>query len=317
MTAESQSTRARIALRTLCASAVKVPMDDAREFEAHRAKLFGIAYRMLGVVGDAENVVQDAYLRYALAARDDIRSTDAFLVTIVTRLCLDRIKSAQAQREVYVGQWLPEPLMTDLPPEARDPAERAADLDSISMAFVLLLQSLSPEERAAFLLREVFDYSYAEIAGFIGKSEAACRQLVSRAKRHIAEHRPRIQTTPQEHQRVLQSFMQAVATGDLAGLMQLMSDDVTMVSDGGGKAAAATRPLFGPEHVSKFIAGLPRVALKANLNWSVETTPVNGRPALIIREDGRVTTVYAFDISGGAIHGIYAMRNPDKLTRFN
>lgn len=287
----------------------------AREFEAHRGKLFGIAYRMLGSVGDAEDVVQDAYLRYASAAQDDLRSTEAFLVTIVTRLCLDRIKSAQAQRELYVGPWLPEPLMTDMPPEARDPAERAADLDSISTAFVLLLQSLTPEERAAFLLRKVFDYGYDEIATFLGKSEAACRQLVSRAKRHIAEHRPRIPTTPEEHQRVLQSFMQAVSTGELVGLMQLMRDDVSLVSDGGGKAAAATQPLFGPERVSKFMVGLPRAAARMHINWSVEVKPVNGLPAIILREDGRVTTVFSFDIRAGRIRGIYSMRNPDKLAR--
>jgi RNA polymerase sigma-70 factor (ECF subfamily) len=289
----------------------------AREFEAHRGKLFGIAYRMLGVVGDAEDAVQDAYLRYASANPQDLRSTEAFLVTVITRLCLDRIKRAQAQREVYVGPWLPEPLMTDLPPEARDPADRAADLDSISTAFVLLLQNLSAEERAAFLLHEVFDYSYTEIAAFLDKSEAACRQLVSRARRHIAEHRPRIPITPEEHQRVLHSFMQAVGTGDLAGLMQLMSDDVQMVSDGGGKAAAATRPLLGPEHVGKFIIGLPRIAARTNLSWSVEVMPINGRPALVVREDGRLATVYSFDVSAGRIRGIYAMRNPDKLTRLN
>ena len=290
-------------------------MDDAHIFQQHRSKLFGIAYRMLGTVSDAEDVLQDAWLRYAVADKHDLRSTEAFLATVVTRLCLDRIKSAQAQREVYVGEWLPEPLMADRPPELNDPADHMADLDSISYAFVVLLQQLSPEERAVFLLREVFDYGYDEIAAFIDKSEDACRQLFSRAKRHIAENRPRIATTPEEHQRVLASFLQAMSTGDLSGLMQLMSADVTMVSDGGGKASAATKPLYGPDHVARFMHGLTRLASNTQIVWSSEMALVNGRPALVIREDGRVTTVISFDISDGAIHGIYSMRNPDKLGR--
>ena len=290
-------------------------MEDAREFESHRGKLFGIAYRMLGTVTDAEDVLQDAYLHYAAADKRDLRSTAAFLTTIITRLCLDRIKSAQARREMYVGEWLPEPLMTDRPPELDDPANHVADLDSISYAFVVLLQQLSPEERAVFLLREVFDYSYAEIATFIDKGEDACRQLFSRAKRHITHHRPRIVTTPQEHQRVLTSFLQAVATGDLSGLMQLMSQDVTLVSDGGGKASAATKPLHGPDHIAKFMLGLMRIATEQHNMWSSEITLVNGRSALVIREGSQVTTVFSFDIGNGVIRGIYSMRNPDKLGR--
>lgn len=286
---------------------------DAREFEAHRGKLFGIAYRMLGAVGDAEDAVQDAYLRYASTKRDDIRSTEAFLVTVITRLCLDRIKSAQAQREVYVGQWLPEPLLTDQPPESQDPAERMADLESISYAFVLLLQSLSPEERAAFLLHEVFDYDYVEIAEFMGKSEAACRQLVSRAKKHVAEHRPRIKTTPEEYHRIMASFMQVVSTGDLSGLMQLMSDDVTMVSDGGGKASAALHPLHGPDHVARFIIGLVKQAEPEGVNFRL--APINGQLGVIIHYQGQLLSVATLDVVDGHVHGVYFMRNPDKLQR--
>lgn len=280
-------------------------------FEAARPKLFGIAYRMLGTVADAEDVLQDAYLRYAASKPADLRSVEAWLVTIITRLCLDRIKSAQAQREVYVGPWLPEPLMAGAPPEARDPAEHMADLESISFAFVLLLQSLTPEERAVFLLREVFDYDYADIATFIGKSEEACRQLFSRAKKHIAEHRPRIKTTPAEHQRVLASFMQAVSTGDLAGLMQLMSDDVTVASDGGGKASAATHPLHGPEHAARFIIGLA----KKSSDLSFEVTPVNGQLGILIRNAGKLETMAVLDIAEEHIRAVYFIRNPDKLAR--
>jgi RNA polymerase sigma-70 factor (ECF subfamily) len=293
-------------------------MKDAREFEAHRGKLFGIAYRMLGTVGDAEDVVQDAWLRFAAADAQAIQSTEAFLITIVTRLCLDRIKSAQAQHEVYVGEWLPEPLLeplagslTDRPPELNDPAEHMANLESISYAFVLLLQQLTPEARAAFLLREVFDYSYAEVAQFIGKSEAACRQLISRAKKHVAENRPRIATTPEEHQRVLHSFMQAVSTGDLSGLMQLMHDDVRMVSDGGGKASAALYPLQGPSRVGQFVIGLVKKAVAAQLDFELAT--VNGQTGLIIRYKGNVETMTMLDIVAGKIRGVYFMRNPDKL----
>jgi RNA polymerase sigma-70 factor (ECF subfamily) len=280
-------------------------------FEAARPKLFGIAYRMLGTVADAEDVLQDAYLRFAASKLADLRSVEAWLVTIVTRLCLDRIKSAQAQREVYVGPWLPEPLMADAPPEAKDPAEHMADLESISFAFVLLLQSLTSEERAVFLLREVFDYDYADIAAFIGKSEEACRQLFSRAKKHIAEHRPRIKTTPAEHQRVLASFMQAVSTGDLAGLMQLMSDDVTLATDGGGKASAATHPVHGPDHVARFVIGL---AKKAS-DLSFEVTPVNGQLGILIRNAGKLETMAVLDIVEEHIRAVYFIRNPDKLTR--
>ena len=288
-------------------------MEDAREFEAHRGKLFGIAYRMLGTVGDAEDAVQDAYLRYAAANKHDLRSVEAFLITVVTRVCLDRIKSAQAQREVYVGEWLPEPLMTDLPPEARDPAERAADLDSISMAFVLLLQSLSPEERAVFLLHEVFDYGYGEIAAFIGKTEDACRQLFSRAKKHMAEHRPRIKTRPEEHNRVLQSFMQAVSTGDLSGLMQLMCADVTMTSDGGGKASAALYPVHGPDHVARFVIGTVKKVAADELNF--EVAPINGQLGFITRYQGQVFNITMLDVVDGHISAVYFMRNPDKLGR--
>jgi RNA polymerase sigma-70 factor (ECF subfamily) len=285
--------------------------DQLAAFEAARPKLFGIAYRMLGTVADAEDVLQDAYLRFDATKPADLRSVEAWLVTLVTRLCLDHIKSAQAQREVYVGPWLPEPLMAGQMPEASDPAEHMADLESISFAFVLLLQSLTPDERAVFLLREVFDYDYSEIAVFIGKSEEACRQLFSRAKKHITEHRPRIKTTPAEHQRVLASFMQAVSTGDLAGLMQLMSEDVTLATDGGGKASAATHPLHGPDHVARFVIGL---AKKAS-SLSFELAPVNGQLGILIRNAGKLETMAVLDIAAEHIQAVYFIRNPDKLTR--
>jgi len=289
--------------------------ERANEFEAHRGKLFGIAYRMLGTVGDAEDAVQDAYLRYASADKLDLRSPEAFLVTVVTRLCLDRIKSAQNQREVYVGEWLPEPLMTDTPPEARDPAERMTDLDSISMAFVLLLQRLSPEERAVFLLHEVFDYGYTEIAAFLAKSEEACRQLFSRAKKHVAEHRPRIHTTPEEHQAVLESFMQAVSSGDLAGLMQLMSADVTLTSDGGGKASAALHPIHGSDPVARFVIGLMKRASAAAGEVSFKVAPINGQLGIIIHYQGQLFNVAMLDVVDRRIQAVYFMRNPDKLRR--
>src|SRR4051812_27319341 len=190
-------------------------------FQAQRPRLFGIAYRMTGSAREAEDLLQEAWLRFQTVEQGAIRSPEALLTTIVTRLCLDHLKSAQAQREVYPGLWLPEPLLTE-PGVNEDPLDTMIKLESISLAFLHLLESLSPEERAVFLLREVFDYEYQEIAGFINKSEAACRQLFSRAKKHITDHRPRFPTNPTEHQRVLNSFIEAVQSGDLNQLMTVM-----------------------------------------------------------------------------------------------
>jgi RNA polymerase sigma-70 factor (ECF subfamily) len=275
-------------------------------FEEYRPLLFSIAYRMLGSAMEAEDIVQDAYLRYQATPPERIQSPKAFLSTIVTRLCLDHLKSAQAQRETYIGPWLPEPLLTG--ESAMLPSR---DYDSISMAFLVLLESLTPVERAVFLLHEVFDYDYADIARIVGKEEAACRQLFSRAKKHIAERRPRFHSTPEEHQAMIGKFLMAVQGGDLDGLMNLLADDITWYSDGGGKVTAATRPIHGRDRVARFALALPRFRPEG---VSVEIAEVNGRPAVIFRRaDGTPLFVFTFDVANGKIHRVWAVGNPDKL----
>jgi RNA polymerase sigma-70 factor (ECF subfamily) len=273
-------------------------------FEDYRPLLFSIAYRMLGSAMEAEDMVQEAYLRYQATPPDHIQSPKAFLSTIVTRLCLDQLKSAKTQRETYIGPWLPEPVLTDtmLP---------SHDYDSISMAFLVLLESVTPVERAVFLLREVFDYDYAEIARVVGKEEAACRQLFSRARKHITERRPRFHSTPEEHQQMIGQFLMAVTSGDLDGLMNLLAEDVTWWSDGGGKVPAARRPLHGRDNVARFALALPRLALEG---IQVEIAEVNGQTAVIFRRaDGAPYYVMTFEVGDGRIQAVRAIGNPDKL----
>jgi RNA polymerase sigma-70 factor (ECF subfamily) len=282
------------------------------QFEAHRPLMFSIAYRMLGSVMEAEDIVQEAFLRYQTVPPDSIESHEAFLTTMVTRLCINALQSAQAKRETYIGPWLPEPLLTG-EDEIPSPANQASIHESISMAFLVLLESLTPVERAVFLLREVFDYEYAEIAEIVGKEEATCRQLFSRAKKHIAEHRPRFKPSPDEHRQILERFGQAVGEGDLAGLIQMLADDVTMWTDGGGKVrGAATHPLHGREAVAQFMTASTRLG-GASLRATVET--VNGEPALVVRVKDRALVVISAGITQGKIHDLWIVGNPDKLKR--
>lgn len=280
-------------------------------FQAQRPRLFGIAYRMTGSAGEAEDILQEAWLRFQTVDLTEVRSPAALLTTIVTRLCLDQLKSAQTRREVYPGLWLPEPVSTD-PNLAEDPLDNMLKLESISLAFLHLLESLSPEERAVFLLREVFDYEYSEIASFINKSETACRQLFSRAKKHVADHRPRFPTSPAEHERVLNTFVAAVESGDLDQLMAVMAEDVVCYADSGGKAVAATRPLHGRESVAKFVKGVQKSGFKPG--DTLEMPLINGRTSFLVRDAaGAITTVLTLDISDGVIRALYFVRNPDKL----
>lgn len=280
-------------------------------FQAQRPRLFGLAYRMTGSAREAEDLLQEAWLRFQAVAPATIRSPEALLTTIVTRLCLDHLKSAQAQREVYPGLWLPEPLPTANGLE-EDPLDTMIKLESISLAFLHLLESLSPEERAVFLLREVFDYEYREIAEFMKKSETSCRQLFSRAKKHITAHRPRFPTNSAEHERVFHSFIEAVASGDLDQLMAIMTQDVACYADGGGKATSALQPLHGREKVAKFVKGVQRTGLKPG--DTVEMPLINGHSGLVVRNaQGEITTVLTLDIADGAIQALHFIRNPDKL----
>jgi RNA polymerase sigma-70 factor (ECF subfamily) len=276
-------------------------------FEQARSRLFGLAYRMLGSVMEADDVLQDAFLRYQAADRDQIRSEGAFLTTMVTRLCLDRLKAAHAQREQYIGEWLPEPLPTpDL--DTLDPAAEAEQAESLSIAFLLLLEHLTPEARAVFVLHEVFDHTHDEIAAVLHKSAAACRQLLSRARKQIAGSRP--PPVPPDAT-LLPRLAMAMQSGDLGQLLALLSDGVVIHSDGGGKVKAARQPIIGKNRVAQFLVGLLRLVKP---DEQLEVGRMNGTPCVLVREvNGVVNTVGIVEGVAGAISAIYFMRNPDKL----
>lgn len=282
------------------------PGPGLADFETHRPRLIRLAYRMLGEVGEAEDVVQDAWLRWREARPATIDTPSAWLTQVVTRLCLDRMKSARARRETYVGPWLPEPLIEELP---TDPLERAED---VSVAFLLALERLSPLERAVFLLHEVFDADYAAVARALGRSEAACRQLVTRARQHLKDARPRFTVSDDEAARLAAAFMRAAATQDWSALGALLADDALMITDGGGKRKAALRPLVGRDDVLLLLKGLAsRNAFAAT--QVVRLARINGRPGFIVSDtDG--LGVWAFEPApDGHIAAIYGMRNPEKL----
>lgn len=282
-------------------------------FETYRPKLFGVAYRMLGSASEAEDVVQDAWLRYAASSRDDVRSPEAFLTTIVTRLCLDRLKSARATREEYVGPWLPEPLITD---ERPGPEQSAALAESASLAFMVLLETLTPEERAAFLLREIFEYDYDAIAGIVNTTPANCRQLVHRAKTRIQERKPRFREEAREKRELVERFLAAMRDGDAEGLTSVLADDARLWSDGGGKVLAARRPVFGRDHVVQVMVGIRRTAPAMGYDLEqigMQIVDVNGEPALAMRIAERLDSIYTFEFEDGAIAALRVIRNPDKL----
>jgi RNA polymerase sigma-70 factor (ECF subfamily) len=281
-------------------------MDRVEAFSQHRPLLFAIAYRMLGSVMDAEDVVQDAFLRWQ-DAPGDVRSPKAYLSTITTRLAIDQLRSARAQRESYIGPWLPEPLVSEEPPDVSGAAD-----GSLSMAFLALLERLNPVERAAFLLRDVFDYEYAEIAGVVGKTEANCRQMVRRARLRVAESRPRFEVTREQIERLMGRFLRASAEGDMEGLVGLLAKDVTLWSDGGGKVAAALNPIDGPEKVARLVMGLAR---KMPENTQFRIAWVNGGPGVITYIGGAVYDVISFEMAEGKVAAVRIVVNPDKLRR--
>jgi len=284
-------------------------------FEEYRSLLFAIAYRMLGSAMEAEDIVQEAYLRYRTTPPESIRTFKSFLTTIVHHLCIDHLKSAQAQRENYVGPWLPEPIITGDGASLLSPVRQITDRESISMAFLVLLESLSPLERAVFLLREVFDYEYTEIAQITGRDEAACRQLFSRAKKHISEHRPRFPASPEAHAKMVGRFMEACIAGDMDGLMSLLAEDVTAWSDGGGKVSAAARhPIQGRDTVARGIIG---ILSRAPEGTTVEVIEANGFPALLVRVKGQIFSVLTLEVEGDFIRAVRNIANPDKLAHLN
>jgi RNA polymerase sigma-70 factor (ECF subfamily) len=276
-------------------------------FAAHRALLFSIAYRMLGSVMDAEDVVQDAYLRWQKASDAEVQSPKAYLSTIVTRLCLDHLRTARVRREEYVGPWLPEPLVDEPAP---DVADTVALHESLSMAFLVLLESLTPVERAIFLLHDVFGYEFSEIAGIVGRSEANCRQLARRARGYVEARRPRFEPSPAQQDRLTQQFLRACATGDVPGLVATLADDITLWSDGGGKVRAARNPIHGADAVARFLMGVLR---KAPAGLDTRIAHVNGQPGVVSYLDGRPCAVLLLEIAEERIQGLRLVVNPDKL----
>ena len=251
---------------------------------------------------DAEDVVQEAFLRWQRTS--EVRSPRAYLSAIITRLCIDQLRSARTQREQYVGPWLPEPLPTEPAPDT------AAIGESLSMAFLVLLESLNPTERAVFLLREVFDYDYAEISQLLDKSEANCRQIARRARQSIAARRPRFERSPELEERLTRQFVETCTSGDMEGLLALLSDDITVWSDGGGRVAAARHPIHGPERVARFFMGLVG---KAPSSFTVRQAWINGGPGIVGYVDGRPLNVLTFDVADGRIQAVRIVLNPDKL----
>lgn len=269
-------------------------------FESHRPALFGIAYRLTGSVAEAEDAVQEAFLRWRAAPQAEVRSPRAFLSTVVTRLCLDRLKAERVRKESYPGPWLPEPLPTDGP----------VDPESISLAFLVLLESLTPLERAVYLLHEVFDYTHAEVAEIVGRDEASCRQLLLRARRSITARRPRFAPTREAHERLLTSFAEACRAGDPKRVERLLAEDAAAWSDGGGRATAARVPIRGARAVARAWVGFAR---KADPGARIDVQEVNGWPALVVRVGGRVVSVISIETDGERILAIRTVLNPEKL----
>ncbi|MFF3093528.1 RNA polymerase sigma-70 factor [Streptomyces cyaneofuscatus] len=285
--------------------------DPATEvFEEHRPVLTGVAYRMLGRVADAEDVVQEAWLRWSSAAQEGVREPRAFLVRITTRLAIDRLRHLKSRREAYVGPWLPEPVVTDFGPAVPDAAERAVLADSVSLAVLVVLESLSPLERAVFVLREAFGFPYAEIATALDRTEAAVRQLAGRARRHVDERKPRYDVDPGERRDLTERFLAAASGGSIEQLMALLAPDIRLVSDAGGKAKAARRVIETADKVGRFLAA---VGQGVGPDWDMRVAEFNGGPAVACFVGGKPDTFFQIEVRDGAIQCIYIVRNPDKL----
>jgi RNA polymerase sigma-70 factor (ECF subfamily) len=278
-------------------------------FEENRPRLARLAYRMLGSLADADDVLQDTYLRWASDRRDDVESPRAYLSSIVTHLCIDRRAAVETRKQSYIGPWLPDPVVEV---ESTGSGSRLEAAEEVSLAFLLVLESLSPVERAAYLLRRIFDFDYHEISKILGKAEPNCRQLLSRAEQKIRELRPRFEADPADAERLTGAFIKACSTGDLDGLVQLLAADVVHYSDGGGKVPAALAPIRGADNVARLFLGLLK---KAPPNMEIRRVRVNGQPGLIAVAEGQVINVLTFDVVDGRIAACYAVRNPDKLVR--
>jgi RNA polymerase sigma-70 factor (ECF subfamily) len=280
---------------------------DGPTFEAHRPLLFSIAYRMLGTAAEAEDVVQDAWIRARQDEHADVRSPRAYLTTIVTRLCIDHLRSGERTRMEYPGPWLPEPLA--------EPNQGSAELaSSLTMAFLVMLERLAPTERAVFLLRDVFDVDFGEIATSVGKSEVNTRQILARARGRLRDARTRFTVSPEDSAAIVERFRHACVTGHLEALMAVLHSDATFVADGGGKAAAPTGPVLGADRIAHFLVGI--VGKQRWMESDPQLVTINGAPGLLVRHPTVGDGTYSFDIADGRIRGIYVVRNPDKLRRF-
>jgi RNA polymerase sigma-70 factor (ECF subfamily) len=283
-------------------------MSRGEEFEELRPLLFAIAYRILGSVAEAEDAVQETWLRYQSSPTQPT-STKAFLSAVVTRISIDVLRSARVRRENYVGEWFPEPLLTD---PYEDPARSAELADSVSMAALLLLERLSPLERAVFVLREVFGFGFPEVASAIGRSEAACRQLATRARRHMDAGRPRFEADRREREELAARFFDALRDGDIEGVRELLAADVQMVGDGGGKAPALPRSVIGADNVARVLASI--LPVLARIDAKIEPRELNGQPGAVLHDrEGKIVGTLTLDVLGGQIQTIRAVVNPDKL----
>jgi RNA polymerase sigma-70 factor (ECF subfamily) len=279
----------------------------AREFDEHRAVLVGAAYRVVGSVSDAEDVVQEAWIRWAGVDHEEVRDVRAYLIRITTRLALNRLRQQKARREQYVGPWLPEPIV---PLTTDDPAAAVELADSVSMAMLVVLETLSPLERATFVLREVFDLPYDEIAETLGRSEAAVRQLAHRAREHVHARQPRHRVDRARHTELTMQFMEAAGTGDFAQVVALLAPDAVLISDGGGKKTAALRPILGPEKIARWLFGV----MSSNPGFELQPAALNGEIAFVAYFGDEPDTVAFIQTSGELITELYLIRNPDKLT---
>jgi RNA polymerase sigma-70 factor (ECF subfamily) len=282
-------------------------MTTESQFETHRSRLFGLAYKLLGSRSDAEDVVQDAWLRWRQTDRSAVRDVEAWLVTATTRLGIDRLRAARTERDAYTGPWLPEPLSVD---ESPTPERGAEVAEQVSLAFLTLLERLGPEERAAFLLKEIFDYDYAQIAGLIGHSEANCRQMVHRARMRVQGERPRFAVAPEQHRSLLERFMHAAQVGDRDAIVRLLDANAQLVSDGGGKVNATIRPLHGAARIARLFWAIAR-RTNGSTDWRLGH--VNGEPAVLRMHEGRLHSVTTITVEGDRITGIFTVLNPDKL----
>jgi len=275
-----------------------------------RPLLFSLAYRMVGSVGEAEDLVQEAFVRLLRSERE-VDDAKAFLTTVVTRLAIDHLRSARVRRESYVGEWLPEPLVREAAP---GPAERAESDETLSLAFLTLLERLTPVERAVYVLHDLFGYSHDEIAEFVGKSDANCRQILARARRHVDAGRPRFEPSRREREALLERFLEAARAGNIAGLVELLAADAVSYADGGGKVRATPRPIHGAEKVARLWASISDPTRIGP--YTVRVADVNGQPgAIAIGPDGSVLGVMTLQVAGGRVQSVWAVVNPDKLAR--